>query len=49
MRIALATLVKHYDLKPIPQELKDAERTVQYLTAQVEKNSFKVLMKRRST
>ncbi|ORZ00125.1 cytochrome P450 [Syncephalastrum racemosum] len=47
MRISLATLVKYYDLKPIPQELEDAKDIRQYLTLQVTKNSFKCLVKPR--
>lgn len=48
MRISLATLVKHYDFKTIPQEMEDSKEVRQYLTLQLKKNSFKVLMKRRN-
>lgn len=48
MRLALATLLKLYDFKPIPEEMKDAEQVRQYFTLQVKKNSFKCLLKRRS-
>ncbi|KAI8379333.1 cytochrome P450 [Radiomyces spectabilis] len=47
MRITIATLVKLYDMKPIPQELKDAEQRRHFITLTVAKNSFKLLMKRR--
>lgn len=47
MRLAIATLVKHYDFEPIPQELKDAKDKRQFITLQVAKNSFKIRIKRR--
>jgi benzoate 4-monooxygenase len=47
MRITLATLVKRYELKAIPEELENAKDIRQFITLTVEKNSFKVLMKER--
>ncbi|ORY90987.1 cytochrome P450 [Syncephalastrum racemosum] len=47
MRLAIATLVKHYDFKPIPQELEDAKDKRQFITLQVAKNSFRARIKRR--
>ncbi|KAL1933626.1 hypothetical protein VTP01DRAFT_7716 [Rhizomucor pusillus] len=48
MRLSLAMLVRLYDLKAIPEEMEQAEHVRQYQTLQLESNSFKVLMKRRS-
>lgn len=47
MRITLATLVKRYDFKAIPEELEAAKDLRQFITLTVEKNSFKVMMKER--
>ncbi|KAI8982259.1 cytochrome P450 [Mycotypha africana] len=47
MRIAIATLLKTYDIAPIPQEMEDATSRRHFITMTVQKNSFKIKMKRR--
>lgn len=47
MRIALATLLKHYNVAPIKKEMEDSKSLRQYITLQVTKNSFHVKIKRR--
>ncbi|ORZ19679.1 cytochrome P450 [Absidia repens] len=47
MRLTLATLVKRYEFKPIPEELEAAKDIRQFITLTVQKNSFKVMMKKR--
>lgn len=48
MRIAIATIMKYFDLQSIPSEMKDATVRRQFITQTIEKNSFKVKVKRRS-
>ncbi|KAI8099826.1 cytochrome P450 [Halteromyces radiatus] len=48
MRITLAMLIRRYEFKAIPEELEHAKDVRQFITLTVEKNSFKVLMKKRN-
>jgi hypothetical protein len=48
MRIALASLLKNFELVPIEKELQEAQDQRQYITLSVRKNSLKVLIKPRS-
>jgi hypothetical protein len=48
MRISLASLLKHFDIAPIPQEMEDSKNRRHFITLTVEKNSFKIKVKRRS-
>lgn len=47
MRLAIATLIKHYDFQPIPQEQLNAKDRRAFITLGIAKNSFKALVKRR--
>jgi hypothetical protein len=48
MRIAIATLLKNFEIKAIEQEMKDAEDRRQFITLTVPKNSFNIKIKRRN-
>ncbi|KAG2203174.1 hypothetical protein INT46_008932 [Mucor plumbeus] len=48
MRIAIATLLKTFEIKAIEQEMKDAEDRRQFITLTVPKNSFNIKIKRRN-
>lgn len=48
MRIAIATLLKTFEIKAIEQEMKDAEDRRQFITLTVPKNSFSIKVKRRN-
>lgn len=47
MRLSIATLIKFYDFKAIPQEHDHAKDRRAFITLGVAKNSFKALVKRR--
>jgi hypothetical protein len=47
MRLALSAVIKHYELMPIEQELKNSEDQIVYLTLMLKSNSFKVKVKQR--
>lgn len=47
MRISLATFLKHFEIKPIEQEMKDAEDRRSFITQSVAKNQFHIKVKRR--
>lgn len=47
MRLSIATVLKHFDIKPIPSEMKDGEVRRQFVTLRIAKNSFSVKIKRR--
>ncbi|ORY97309.1 cytochrome P450 [Syncephalastrum racemosum] len=47
MRLAIATLIKYYDFKSIPQEHDHAKDRRAFITLGVAKNSFKAQIKRR--
>lgn len=49
MRLSIATLVRLFDFKAIPEEIANSDDRLCFLTLAVKSNSFKVLMKRRST
>ncbi|CEP11856.1 hypothetical protein [Parasitella parasitica] len=48
MRIAIATLLKTYEIKAIDKEMKDAEDRRQFVTLTVANNSFNIKIKRRN-
>ncbi|KAI8641354.1 cytochrome P450 [Parasitella parasitica] len=48
MRIAIATLLKTFEIKAIDQEMEDAKDRRQFITLTVPKNSFNVKIKRRN-
>jgi cytochrome P450 len=48
MRICLSTFLKHFEIAPIEQEMKDAEEIRTFITMTIVKNSFKIRIKRRS-
>ncbi|CAO3619566.1 unnamed protein product [Cunninghamella echinulata] len=47
MRLSIATLVKHYEFKAIPEELDNAKDLRQFITLTVEKNQFRIKLKPR--
>ncbi|CDH57423.1 p450 monooxygenase [Lichtheimia corymbifera JMRC:FSU:9682] len=49
MRLSIATLVRLFDFKAIPEEIANSDERRCFLTLAVKSNSFKVLMKRRNT
>lgn len=48
MRIAIATLLKTFEIQPIEQEMKDTEDRRQFITLTVPKNRFNIKIKRRN-
>ncbi|KAI9499050.1 cytochrome P450 [Zychaea mexicana] len=49
MRLSIANLVKLYDIVAIPEEVASAEERRAFITLAVKSNSYKVMMKRRTT
>ncbi|KAL0087814.1 cytochrome P450 CYP5313 [Phycomyces blakesleeanus] len=47
MRLVLATLIKHYYIEPIPEQMVAAMEKRHYLTLTIASSSFKIRMKRR--
>ncbi|KAI8882441.1 cytochrome P450 [Backusella circina FSU 941] len=47
IRLALSAIVKHFELKPIEQELKSSDDQRVYITLMLKNNSFKVKMRQR--
>ncbi|KAI8056335.1 cytochrome P450 [Gilbertella persicaria] len=47
MKISLATLLKYFEIESIEQEMKDALNRRVFITLGMEKNSFKIKMKRK--
>ncbi|ORY97299.1 cytochrome P450 [Syncephalastrum racemosum] len=47
MRLAIATLIKHYDFQSMPEELLNAEDRRAFITLGIANNSFKAFVKRR--
>ncbi|KAI9009964.1 cytochrome P450 [Phycomyces nitens] len=49
MRLVLATIIKHFEIKPIPDQLIAAEDKRHFLTLTIKPGSFKINMKSRFT
>ena len=49
MRLSIANLIKLFDFEAIPEQVAAGEERRTFLTLQVKSNSYKVLMKRRTT
>jgi cytochrome P450 len=47
MRIALATFLKHFDIAPIDEEMKETTKLRQRITLSLKKPSFNIKIKRR--
>jgi hypothetical protein len=47
MRLSFATFLKHFDILPIEQEMKDAENVRCFITLTVAKSKFDIKAKRR--
>lgn len=47
MRLSIASLVKHYDMRAIPEELEHAKDRRQFVTLNIAKHSFKIQIRRR--
>ncbi|ORZ05408.1 cytochrome P450 [Absidia repens] len=47
MRLVLATLIKRFDLSPIPDEMEQAKEVRHFVTLTVANNSFNVMVRRR--
>ncbi|ORZ02865.1 cytochrome P450 [Syncephalastrum racemosum] len=48
MRLSIAALVKHYDMRAIPEELAHAKDRRQFITLNLAKHSFKIQVRRRT-
>ncbi|KAL0075764.1 cytochrome P450 CYP5313 [Phycomyces blakesleeanus] len=49
MRLAISTIIKHYDIEPISEEMEVARETRYFITLTLASSSFKIRMKHRNS